>query len=140
MIDGLKVPFTGDELRQLLDQRVARYRASAAHWNRESERTSDDATEDEPLLPEHMCKNEAALNEWRASVFTFVRERVDASELYWLGVPDLKYFKLLPAKPELVGPYDADDSTDDTSELGPYATRICNSPEVILITNPDASP
>ena len=126
MIDGLKVSLTGEEFRELLDERAARYLASAAHWQHEAARTSDDESEDAPLLPEHMCKNEAAQLEWRAAVLTFLRERIDVSEDYRLGIADLDYLELLPAKPD-----------DDVSELGPFAQRIFSSPEIVLVTNPD---
>ena len=128
MIDGLKVTVTGEELREALDECAARYRAAAAHWDHESKRTLEDQTEESPLWPQHMCKNEAARLEWRASVFAFLGERVEALEIYRLDRADLKYIGLLPAKPELVGPEE---------DLGPYARRVCMSPEIIEITNPD---
>ena len=137
MIDGLKVTVTGEELREALDECAARYRASAAHWDHESKRTLEDQTEESPLWPQHMCKNEAARLEWRASVFAFLGERVEVTEIYRLDRADLKYIGLLPAKPELVGPEDLEDSTGDTSELGPYARRVCMSPEITEIMNPD---
>jgi len=137
MIDGLKVTLTGEELRAVLDERAAKHRASAAHWDREAKRTAEDETENAPLFPQHMCENEAAQQEWRASVFTFLRERVDGSEVYSLGLADLKYIEMLPAEPEMFGPEEHEVSTDDESDLGPFAQRICSSPEIILITNPD---
>ena len=137
MIDGLKVTLTGEELRAVLEERAAEHRSSAAHWDHEAKRTSEDETEDAPLWPEHMCKNEAAQQEWRASVLTFLRERVDASEVYCLGLADLKYIELLPAEPEMFGAEESSGSTDNESDLGPFAQRVCSSPEIILITNPD---
>lgn len=137
MIDGLKVMLTGEELRAVLDERAATHRASAAHWDREAKRTFADEAEDPPLLPQHICQNEAARQEWRASVLTFVRDRVDALEVYRLGLADLEFIEVLPAEPEMFGPEESDDSTDDTSDLGPFAQRVCSSPEIILITNPD---
>ena|SRR5688572_13268377 len=137
MIDGLKVSLTGEELRQLMDERAASFRASAERWNGENRRSSDDETDDAPLLPEHICKNQAAHDEWRASVLTFLRERVDASEVYRLGLADLKYLEFLPAEPEWLGPEESEGSTDNAADLGPFAQRICSSPEIVLVTNPD---
>jgi hypothetical protein len=137
MIEGLKVTMSGEELRELLDERAAECRESAAHWQRESERTSKDATVDAPLLPDHMCKNEAAHQEWRATVLDLLRERMDASEVYRLGLKDLKYVGFFPSEPEMFGPDESEDSTDDASDLGPHAQRVCMSPEIIMVTNPD---
>ena len=137
MIDGLKVSLTGEEFRELLDERAARHRAAAAHWSREAARTSDDATEEEPVLPEHICRNEVAREEWRASVLTFLRERLDVSEVYRLGVADLEYVDVLPVEPEPCGPGEFEDRTEDSVDLGPFAERICASPEIVLVTNPD---
>ena len=33
----------------------------------------EEQTEDEPLLPEHICENEAERHEWRAAVLEFIR-------------------------------------------------------------------
>ena len=99
MIDGLKVTLTGDELRRLLDERIAERRASAERWDHERQRTAADATEDAPLLPDHMCENEADRYEWRAEVLAFLRDHLDPSELYRLGEADLEFAELLPARP-----------------------------------------
>ena len=99
MIDGLKLTLTGDELRKLLDIRIAERLEAAARWERERERTAADATEDAPLLPDHMCENEAELQQWRADILTFVRDHLDPSEVYRLGEADLEFAELLPAKP-----------------------------------------
>ena len=56
-------------------------------------------TEDEPLLPEHMCEHEARGHEWRADVLGFIRDHIEAAEVYRLGEPDLLFGELLPAKP-----------------------------------------
>jgi hypothetical protein len=109
----------------------------AAHWDREAKRSFGDETEDAPLWPEHMCQNEAAQQEWRAGLFTFLRDRVDASEVYRLGVADLEYIELLPDEPEMFGPREREGSTYDESDLGPFAQKVCSSPEIILVTNPD---
>ena len=99
MIDGLKLTLTGDELRTLLDERIAERLAAAARWERERERTATDATEDAPLLPDHMCENEAERQQWRADILTFVRDHLDPSEIYRLGEADLEFAELLPAEP-----------------------------------------
>lgn len=111
MIDGLKVTMTGEELRTLIEERVAEHRLKAAHWTEEAART-DDGTPETPLLPEHICENEATRHEWRAERLTFVRDHLEPSEVYRLGETDLEFAELLPEEPELVGP-------DYSEDLGP---------------------
>ena len=98
MIDGLKLTITGEELRSLLDRRIDSHRRSADHWKREQERTPDQQPEDEPLLPDHICANEAERYEWRAEVIEFIRDHIDVSETYRLGEED-SFGELLPDKP-----------------------------------------
>ena len=45
MIDGLKLTFSGEELRKVLDQRIASHLRGAERWRRELSRTKDDETE-----------------------------------------------------------------------------------------------
>ncbi len=99
MIDGLKLTITGEELRSLLDRRIHSHRRSADYWKREQERTPDQQTEDEPLLPDHMCANEAERHEWRAEVIAFIRDHIEARETYRVGEADLAFGELLPDKP-----------------------------------------
>jgi hypothetical protein len=99
MIDGLKLTITGEELRSLLNRRIDSHRRSADHWKCEQERTPDQPTEDEPLLPDHMCANEAERHEWRAEVIEFIRDHIDATETYRVGEADLAFGELLPDKP-----------------------------------------
>ena len=99
MIDGLKLTMSGEELRTLIDEGVRRHERRASRWTRETLRTKDDETEDAPLLPQHMCENEAERHTWRASVLTFIRDHIDAAETYRLCVADLDAGDLLPEKP-----------------------------------------
>ena len=99
MIDGLKVTISGEELRTLLDDVVRRHEARASRWTRETMGTKEDETEDAPLLPQHMCENEAERHTWRATVLAFIRDHVDAGETYRLSVADLDEGELLPEKP-----------------------------------------
>jgi len=82
MIDGLKLTITGEELRSLLERRIESHRRNADRWTREQERNPEQATDEEPVLPEHMCENEAERHEWRAEVLEFIRDHIDASETY----------------------------------------------------------
>jgi hypothetical protein len=68
MIDGRKLTFSGETLRTMLGQRIRRHEEKAGHWTRETLRAEDDETEDAPLLPQHMCENEAERHTWRAQV------------------------------------------------------------------------
>lgn len=99
MIDGLRLTISGEELRRLLDERVEDHRQCAERWKREQARTPDDQTEDEPLLSDHMCENEADRHDWRAAVLEFIRDRIEIAEMYRLGESDLLFGELLPAKP-----------------------------------------
>ena len=91
MIDGLKMTLTGEELRKLLEARAAERRAAAARWQSQRERKAETATEDAPLLPDHMCENEADRQEWHAEVLTFLHDHLDPSEIYRLDLSDLEY-------------------------------------------------
>ena len=130
MIEGLKLTMTGEEVRTLIERRAAEHRANAAHWKNEAARTVDDQTRDTPLMPEHICENEATRCEWRADRLIFLRDHFDPSETYPLGEMDLEFAELLPESPDTLGP-------DDSEDLGRYARRISNSPEIVEILNPD---
>src|SRR5262245_23958177 len=99
MIDGLRLTISGEELRRLLDERIEDHERCVARWKREQARTPEEQTEDQPLLPEHMCEHEADRHEWRADVLGFMRDHIEAAEVYRLGEPDLLFGELLPAKP-----------------------------------------
>jgi hypothetical protein len=99
MIDGLKLTFSGEELRTLLEDRIADHNGCADHWRREQARTPESETEDAPLLPEHMCENEEQRHVWRADVLEFIRDHVDPHETYRLSADDLEFGELLPSKP-----------------------------------------
>ena len=98
-IDGLKLTIPGNRVRELLDDRIETHRASAAWWKREAARTPEEQTDDEPLLPDEMCGNEAERHTWRAEVLEFLRDHLDATEVYRLGEADLHFGELLPTKP-----------------------------------------
>ena len=102
MIDGLKLTFSGEELRALLEERTRAHEARADRWAAEVRRTGDDDSEDAPLLPTHMCEYELERHTWRASVLAFVRAHVEAGERYRLSAADLEYGELLPERPGAV--------------------------------------
>lgn len=99
MIDGLKLTFSGTELRTLLDVRIQKHVQRAEWWRREETRTEEDASEDAPLLPSQMCENEAERHAWRSSVLAFIRDHVEAGETYRLDAAALEFGELLPAMP-----------------------------------------
>jgi hypothetical protein len=99
MIEGLKLTMPGEDIRRLLKERAQEHRDRADRWTRERARTKEDETEDEPLLPDHMCVNEADEHEWRAEVLDFVAERIEHGEIYRLTRADLEWGELLPEKP-----------------------------------------
>jgi len=138
MIDGLKVTLTGEELRKMLDVRAAERRTAAARWDRERERGPETEREDSPLLPDHMCENEAERQEWRAQVLTFLRDHLDPSEVYRLDLQDLEFAELLPQKPDWLEQQEYEESTQVGFSLERIAKRVCRSPEIVQITTPDA--
>ena len=99
MIDGLKLMVTGEELQTLLAQRMEQHERSAERWRRELERRPEEQTDEQPVLPEHMCAYEAERHEWRVDVLGFIRDHIDASEVYRLGEEDLAFGELLPEEP-----------------------------------------
>jgi hypothetical protein len=103
MIEGLRLTIPGEDLRRLLAQRIADHRRCADRWKREQTRTEEDQTEERPLLPEHMCENEAERHEWRAKVLEFIRDRIESTEVYRVGEADLHFGELLPEKPGSLG-------------------------------------
>jgi len=137
MIDGLKVTLTGEELRNLLAARAADRRTAAARWQREREREAETTIEDVPLLPDHICENEAERLEWRADVLTFLRDHLDPTEIYRLDVSDLEEAELLPRKPAWLEQDEFEESTRVGFSLERLARRVCTSPEIIQIVNPD---
>jgi hypothetical protein len=98
-IDRLKLTMPGVEVRQLLEQRIDEHRRRADWWKREQARTPEQQTEDEPLLPDHMCANEAECHEWRADVLSFLHDHIEFGAVYQLSETDLAFAELLPAKP-----------------------------------------
>ena len=99
MIEGLKLTMTGEEIRAALDARIRIHERREAHWRHEAGRTPESQTDEYPLLPEEMCENEADEERWRVEVLTFIRDHVDASDVYRLGPHDLVFGELLPEKP-----------------------------------------
>jgi hypothetical protein len=70
-------------------------------------------------------------------VLTFLRDHLDPSEVYRLGEPDAGFGELLPRQPGWMEEDEWDEGTRLRFGVGSYARRICNSPEIIEITNPD---
>lgn len=118
MIDGLKLTMTGEELRRLLEQRIEGHVQCAERWKREQARTPDEQTEDEPLLPDHMCANEAERHEWRAEVLGFIRDHIESGEVYRLGDADLAFTELLPEKPGWLEQQEYEERTSVGFHLG----------------------
>jgi hypothetical protein len=98
-IQGLTLTMPGVELQDLLKDRIRSHHDCEGRWKRELARTSADETEDEPLLPSHICENEAERHEWRAEVLGFIHDHIEPAETYRLGEADLAFGELLPAKP-----------------------------------------
>lgn len=122
MIDGLKLTFTGDELRRLLHERAETHRAAVARIK--LEQSSDrEQTIDCPLLPEHIVEEMIDRHEWRSEVLDFIRAHVESAETYRLGSDDLEFAELLP---EASGGID-EDEYDSQSRLAFQVGRIATA-------------
>ena len=128
MIDGLKLTVTGDELRTLLDERIADHLRRAERWKRELARTPDQQAEEEPRLPDHICENEGERHEWRADVLGFIRDHIDSGEVYRLGEADVAFGELLPDKPGWLEQEEYEERTSVGFHLGRLAKRVGEPP------------
>ena len=124
MIDGLKLVVAGEKLRTLLEHRIENHRRRAEWWNREKARTPEEQTEDEPLLPDQMCANEAERHEWRAEVLGFIRDHIDPGELFRLGEADLAFGELLPDRPGWLEQEEYEERTSVGFNLEQLAKRV----------------
>jgi hypothetical protein len=123
MIDGLRLTMSGAELRTLLEQGIGRHDALATRWMHETQRNTGDETEGAPLLPLHICENEAERHAWCASTLTFIRDHVDPGETYRLGADDLAFGELLPQKPKWV----EQDEYEERTRVGFGLERLVKS-------------
>ena len=117
-IDGLKLTMPGEEVRRLLEQRMDDHERRAQRWKREEARTPEEQTEDEPLLPDEMCANEAERHTWRADVLGFIRDHIESAEVYRLGEADLAFAELLPEKPHWMEQEEYEERTSIGFHLG----------------------
>lgn len=125
MIDGLKLTIPGETLRLLLEAQIQRHEQRAARWAREQTRTPEDETEDMPLLPDHICTNEAERHVWRAEVLAFIRDYVEAGGTYRLAPADLEFGELLPRAPEWL----IQDEYEERTRIGFALERITKAVE-----------
>jgi hypothetical protein len=132
MIDGLKLTFSGEELRTLLEDRIADHNGAADHWRREQARTPESQTDEAPLLPDHMCEHEEERHVWRAEVLEFIRNHVDPQETYRLSAADLEFGELLPSKPGSIEQEDYEERTAVGFQLERLTKRLgeigCRAP------------
>jgi hypothetical protein len=124
MNDGLKLTFSGEELRKLLEERIAYHDRCADRWRREQLRTKEDETEDAPLLPDHMCEHEEDEHTWRSEVLGFIRDHIDGHETYRLGAADVEFGELFPPKPGSVEQAEYEDRTRYAFNLEQLTKRV----------------
>jgi hypothetical protein len=117
MIDGLKLTMTGEEIRAMLDERIRCHERGVERWKRELTRTAKEQTIEEPLLPDEMCANEAERHEWRIEVLGFLREHIEALEVYRVGAADLEFAELLAEKPGWLEQEEYEERTGVASNL-----------------------
>jgi hypothetical protein len=117
MIDGLKLTFTGDELRRRLQNRIERHRAQAERLEADF-RGDGEPDEDAVQLPEHMLEEMLEEHEWRAKVLEFIQAHIEEGETYRLGRDDLEFGELLPPIPGIV------EAARDEARGGPLAFEM----------------
>lgn len=132
MIEGLKLTFSGEELRTLLEARVGHHERCADRWDRERQRTPEEQSEDSPLLPESMCENESERHVWRAAVLRFIRDHLEPGETYRLCATDLGVAELLPAMPEPL----EQDAYEERNRVGFNLERLAKAAERLVVTTP----
>ena len=120
MIEGLKLTMTGEELRSRLDERVKDHESAVEHYKREATREPDPDVEYDCPLPEHMCEYEQEFHGWRAETLAYIREHIEAAEVYRLGPDDLEFGEILPQKPGIV----QDDEFERDNRVGYSMERI----------------
>ena len=141
MIDGLKLTIPGEKLRVLLEAQIQRHEQGAARWAREQRRTPEDETEETPLLPDHICRNEAERHVWRAEVLAFIRDHVEAGATYRLAPADLEFGELLPRAPAWL----IQDQYEERTRVGFALERITKAVDGLsgvthrMLANCDAS-
>ena len=118
MIDGLKLTFTGEELRRLLDKRIRQHDQLADRWTREAARTRTGTSHGATLLPSHICEHETDRHAWRSRVLAFIREHIEANETYRLDSTALAFEELLPAMPESLAQEEYEQRTAARPRLG----------------------
>jgi hypothetical protein len=123
MVEGLKLTFSGNELRNLFEQGARRHEEKATRWRFEAGRTEEEETEEAPLLPQSVREYEVERHVWRARVLSFLRDHVDANETYRLGAADLAFGELLPGKPACV----EQDEYEERTRLGFNLERLAKS-------------
>jgi hypothetical protein len=95
MIDGLKLVMSGTDLRERIERRIAWHQARVDHYQAELKRTTDEETEECPLLPEHILENGRDEHLDRIDELTLIRDHIITIERYQLGEADLRFADLI---------------------------------------------
>ena len=106
MIQGLKLPFTGQEIIRAIDARIARHEASIQFKRDEIDGKIEHKKEVQWQLPVEAVLQEIAIEQHRIDVLTMHRERIDPGETYLLGRRALKRANLLPPVPAMASDFD----------------------------------
>ncbi len=99
VIDGLKLCMSGEELRSLVSERIARLEAAVATYRADLKMDPKDQTDEHPWLPEHILESMIDEREDRIHALSLIRDHVVAEERYLLSQADLQFAELLPAPP-----------------------------------------
>jgi hypothetical protein len=123
VIDGLKLTFSGEELRALLEERRQAHEEKARGWTSEARQVQADATDAAVVLPGHLCEQEAERHAWRATALAFMRDHLDPAETYRLDTADLEYSELLPGMPRWM----EQDDYEERTRIGFNLERLVTS-------------
>ena len=123
MIDGLKLTFTGDELRRLLHERAETHRAAVARIKLE-QHADHEPTIERTLFPEHIVEELVDRHEWRSEIIDFIRTHIDTAETYRLGSDDLEFADLLPETPDSFEEDEYDSQSRLAFQVGRIATAL----------------
>ena len=99
MIDGLKLLMRGEELRTRVSEKIERLQAAVEEYRKDLETDSEDQTEEQTWLPEHILEKMIDEREDRIHALTLIRDHVVSDEQYLLNQADLQFAELLPPPP-----------------------------------------
>ena len=117
MIQGLKLAFTGQEIRRAIDERIARLEAAIQFKRDEIDGKIEPRGEVHWQVSVEEVQQEIAILQHRIDVQTMYRDRLVPSETYLLGKRAMRRANLLPPEPPPLVPDMGDNENDYHSIL-----------------------